>query len=285
MKKIISNIAASIKARLLNISRDTGKDFNKILLRYFQERFLYRLSVSEYKDNFILKGGLLLILINIPTSRVTMDIDFLAARVKNDLESVKNIFGKISSIKVQDGVVFDDSSVTAERIEKDSEYKGVRVKIQGNLGSVKQLLQIDLGFGDVIFPKKSDIEFPSVVLEDKSKLKGYPLETVVSEKFEAMVKLGMLNSRMKDFYDVYVLLNSQKFEETVLKEAIKRTFNNRKTQLPQEPLVFTSEFYNDKAKQTQWKAFLRKNKLTDIPQDFKDIVIAIKNYLQYFERR
>jgi len=278
-KKIISNLAASLKAKLLNISKRDNKDFNKILLRYFQERFLYRLSVSEYKNNFILKGGLLLILVNIPTSRVTVDIDFLAAKVKNDLENIKDIFSKISSIEVQDGIVFNSSEITAERIEKDSRYEGVRVKIQGHLGTVKQILQIDLGFGDVIFPKKSDIEFPSLLLESKSRLKGYPLETVIAEKFEAMVKLGMLSSRMKDFYDAYILLNSQNFNKSVLREAIKRTFNNRKTQLQEEPLIFTSEFYNDKSKQIQWEAFLRKNKLTDVPEDFKDIVLAIKEFL------
>jgi len=121
-KKIMSNLAASIKAKLLNISKRDNKDFDKMLLRYFQERFLHRLSISEYKNNFILKGGLLLILINIPTSRVTIDIDFLVEKIKNDMGNIKNIFSKIVSIEVNDGVVFDSSSITAERIEKDSTY-------------------------------------------------------------------------------------------------------------------------------------------------------------------
>ena len=278
--KKIKNISASVKAKLLNLAKTEKKDFNKILLRYFQEGLLRRLSLSKYKNNFVLKGGLLLILIDVKTTRPTMDIDFLAQKTKNDLETIKNIFKEISEVSLADGISFSPNSVEVSRIKEDADYEGVRVKILCNLGQAEQLLQIDLGFGDVITPDEQDILFPSMIWEEESKLKGYPLETVVAEKYEAMIKLALLNSRMKDFYDVYTIIKEGSLRREVLKAAIKNTFANRNTDLPTEPFVFTEVFYNNPDKQTQWAAFLKKNTITDAPQTFKEVVAGIKEFFK-----
>ncbi|MDR1123892.1 MAG: nucleotidyl transferase AbiEii/AbiGii toxin family protein [Elusimicrobiota bacterium] len=278
--KEIKNIPASVKAKLLNLAKTEKKDFNKILLRYFQEGLLRRLSLSKYKNKFVLKGGLLLILIDVKTSRPTMDIDFLVQKTKNDLETVKNIFKEISALDLADGISFSPGSVEASRIKEDADYEGVRVKILCKLGQAAQIMQIDLGFGDVITPDKQNIFFPSMIWEEKSELKGYPLETVVAEKFEAMIKLALLNSCMKDFYDVYTIIRQGSLRRAILKAAIKNTFENRNTELPAEPFVFTEAFYNHPDKQTQWMAFLKKNAITDAPSAFKEVVAGIKEFFK-----
>jgi predicted nucleotidyltransferase component of viral defense system len=277
--KNLSNIAASVKARLLNIANKESLDFNNLLLRYFQERLLYRLSISKYKSSFVLKGGLLLIVVNVPTSRPTVDIDFLAEKLKSDTKKIESIFKEIAGIDLPDGIVFNPATITSERIKEDADYEGVRIKITGISGKIKQQVQIDFGFGDVIYPSKQDITFPSILSEDKIKLKGYPLEVVVAEKFEAMVKLGLLNSRMKDFYDVYTILKNCSVDSPALKQAIKKTFHNRGMELTAEPEAFSEKFYKDALKMKQWSSFLTKNDLTDIPESFEKVVLEIKKML------
>ncbi|MCL1973081.1 MAG: nucleotidyl transferase AbiEii/AbiGii toxin family protein [Endomicrobia bacterium] len=277
--KNLSNIAASVKAKLLNIAKKKDVDFNNILLRYFQERLLYRLSVSKYKTGFVLKGGLLLIVIDVPTSRPTVDIDFLAEKLKSDAKKIESIFKEIADIGLPDGIVFNPAAITSERIKEDADYEGIRIKITGVLGKIKQQVQIDFGFGDVIYPAKQDIIFPSILSEDKIKLKGYPLEVVIAEKFEAMVKLGFINSRMKDFYDVYTILKNCSVDSAALKQAIKKTFHNRGIELTAEPEVFSEKFYKDTLKLKQWSSFLKKNNLTDIPENLEKVVLEIKKIL------
>ncbi len=274
-----SNIAASVKTKLFNIAKKENVDFNNLLLRYFQERLLYRLSVSKYKGSFVLKGGLLLIVVDVPTSRPTVDIDFLAEKLKSDTKKIESIFKEIAGIDLPDGIVFNPNAITSERIKEDADYEGVRIKITGVLGQVKQQVQIDFGFGDVIYPAKQDIEFPSILSEDKIKLKGYPLEVIVAEKFEAMVKLGLINSRMKDFYDVYTILKNCTIDSADLKQALKKTFYNRGTQLTADPEAFSKKFYADAMKIRQWSSFLKKNSLTGVPEDLEEVVLEIKKIL------
>lgn len=248
----------------MNIARTEKIDFDALLLRYFQERFLYRLALSEFCDRFVLKGGLLLICLKMPRSRPTKDIDFLAEQVKNDPIELEHIFRNIAEIPYDHGIKFISSSVTSERIKEDADYEGIRLKIDGTLGQARKRLQIDIGFGDVIIPQAVQIEFPTLLEETPPKIRAYSIESIISEKFEAMVKLAMANSRMKDFYDVYTLSMSYNFQSNSLKKAIESTFHRRKTSIPDNPLVFREEFHKDEGRQKQWTAFLRKSRLLDV---------------------
>jgi predicted nucleotidyltransferase component of viral defense system len=280
MKREIKNKPASIRARLMNIARAEGIDFDALLLRYFQERFLYRLTVSEFSEHLVLKGGLLLICLKMPVSRPTKDIDFLAEGVKNEPAEIERIFRNIAEISCDDGVRFIPSSITSERIKEDADYEGIRLKIDVTLGQARKRLQMDIGFGDVVVPNAHLMEFPTLLEEKPPKLKAYSIESIISEKFEAMVKLAMANSRMKDFYDVYSLSLKYNFQGSRLKKAIESTFQRRKTPLPDNPLVFRSEFHEDKGRQKQWVAFLRKSRLSDVNQEFNQIMGRITAFLK-----
>ena len=280
MKREIKNKPASIRARLMNIARAEGVDFDALLLRYFQERFLYRLSISEFSDHLVLKGGLLLICLKIPRSRPTKDIDFLAEQVKNDPVELEYIIREIVEISCDDGARFNTSSITSECIKENADYEGIRLKVDATLGQARKRLQMDIGFGDIIIPEAKLMDFPTLLEEKPPKLKVYSIESIISEKFEAMVKLAMVNSRMKDFYDVYSLSLSHNFQGNRLKKAIESTFQKRKTPLSDNPLVFRPEFHKDKGRQKQWIAFLRKSRLSDVDQGFSEIMERITIFLR-----
>jgi len=280
MKREIKNKPVSIRARLMNIARVEGIDFDALLLRYFQERFLYRLAISEFSEHLVLKGGLLLICLKMPVSRPTKDIDFLAEQIKNEPAEIERIFRNIAEISCDDGVRFIPSSITSERIKEDADYEGIRLKIDAALGQARKRLQMDIGFGDIIVPKANLMEFPTLLEDKPPKLKAYSTESIISEKFEAMVKLAMANSRMKDFYDVYGLSLKYNFQGSKLKKAIESTFQRRKTPLPGNPLVFCPEFHEDKERQRQWIAFLRKSRLSDVNQELNQIMERITKFLR-----
>lgn len=280
MPREIKNKAASIRSKLENIARAEKIDFDYLLLRYIQERFLSRLSNSKYADKFILKGGLLLVAMDVPKSRPTKDMDFLADRINNDLTELESSLKEIVSVSFNDGVKFDTASITSERIKEDADYEGIRLKIDGSLGQARKRIQIDVGFGDVIIPSAQDMDFPSILEEQLTKIKVYSVESIISEKFEAMVKLVMLNSRMKDFYDVFTLSKTHDYQGKTLKEAIETTFKVRKTDLPDNPLVFKEEFHKNEEKQKQWAAFLRKTKLKDTPEAFHVVMERITDFLK-----
>ncbi|MDD4897100.1 MAG: nucleotidyl transferase AbiEii/AbiGii toxin family protein [Atribacterota bacterium] len=280
MKKEVKNKAASVRTKLMNIAKAEGIDFDALLLRYFQERFLYRLSISKFSDHFVLKGGLLFICFKMPMSRPTKDIDFLAEQVKNDPDDIEHIFKDIVNLTCDDGVEFNSLSITTERIKEDADYEGIRLKIEATLGQARKRLQMDIGFGDIITPGAKIIEFPTLLEEKPPKVKVYSIESIISEKFEAMVKLAMANSRMKDFYDVYSLSCSNNFKGDRLKKAIETTFQKRKTPIPDNPLIFREEFYENKDRQKQWTAFLRKLQLHDVNQEFNEIMERIVNFLK-----
>ena len=278
MTKDIKNLSESIRVKLFNISKKENIDFNLIILRYLQESFLHRLSISKYKNNFLLKGGLLLITIDIPKSRPTVDVDFLVRKLKNEPDIVRNIFVDILSLAVEDGVWFDIKSVNIKNITEDSNYKGIRVSFNGYIGKIKKQLKIDLGFGDYVYPRAREIEYPSIFCNKKTKLKAYCVETIIAEKFEAMISLSVINSRMKDFYDIYKILTTCDINKEDLKKAIENTFKVRKTKLDLDSIVFNKEFYDSSDKNIQWNAFLRNNDL-NISLDFKHIVMFIKDYI------
>jgi len=264
----------------MNIARAEKIDFDFLLLRYFQERFLYRLAISEFSNRFILKGGLLLICLKMPRSRPTKDIDFLAKEIKNDPAELEYIFKIIANIPCDDGVKFFSTSVISERIKEDADYDGIRIKIDATLGQARKKLQMDIGFGDVIIPQAMPMEFPTLLEGKPPTIKAYSIESIISEKFEAMVKLAMVNSRIKDFYDIYTLSVSYNFQSNDLKKAIESTFHKRKTSIPDDLVVFRSEFHSDEEKQRQWSAFLRKSRLHDVNQGFNEIMERITSFLK-----
>ena len=280
MEREIKNKAASIAAKLMNIARAEKIDFDFLLLRYFQERFLYRLAISEFSDRFILKGGLLLICLKMPMSRPTKDIDFLAKEIKNDPVELEHIFRSITAISCNDGVKFISSSLISEQIKENADYEGIRIKIDSTLGQARKKLQMDIGFGDVIIPRAMQMEFPTLLEEKPPRIKVYSIESVISEKFEAMIKLAMVNSRIKDFYDIYTLSVSYNFQSDKLKKAIESTFQRRNTFIPDNLLVFRSEFHKNEEKQRQWSAFLRKSRLHDVNQGFDEIMERITSFLK-----
>lgn len=279
-QKSVTNIAASIRQKLLNNARETGQPFNEVLQYYAIERFLYRLSVSPFADKFILKGALMLSVWQAPHSRPTMDIDMLGF-TDNNMEAVADIARQVSQQAVEpDGLNLDAQSVTAERIKEDADYEGVRVRMQGELAKARVTLQVDIGFGDVITPAPTHIDYPTILPLPAPKLRGYNRETVIAEKFQAMVELGSLNSRMKDFYDIWLLLRQFDFDGGTLAEAVKKTFANRDTPIPERPLAFSREFGEDDKKQTQWNAFIRKSKLENVPQNLSEVNDGIQNFLK-----
>jgi predicted nucleotidyltransferase component of viral defense system len=246
---------------------------------YFVERLLYRLSVSAYSERFVLKGGLLLYLIMEEKARATKDIDLLAKGTANDLNALKDIFAEIAAVPSDDAVIYETGSITAERIKEDADYEGVRIKLTARLGSIRKVLQFDIGFGDAVVPAPQTMEYPTLLNMDKPVIKAYSKESVIAEKIEAMLYLAELNSRMKDFYDIYSLCANFDFDGQVLYEAIFQTVTRRSTPLSNEPSVFSYPFALSKDKQTQWNAFKRR---TDIkmPQDFAGVVNMLGVFLK-----
>jgi predicted nucleotidyltransferase component of viral defense system len=200
-KREIKDLGASVRARLMNIARETKRDFDAILLQYFQERFLYRLSISPFRSDFILKGALLFLVYEMPFLRPTKDVDFLVRSKSRDNVTIKNMIQDIARIDVEDGVRFLPESVSLESVMEDADYKGLRVKLKGSLDKARKTLQIDIAFGDVLVAGPVEMEFP-LLLDDQPvlRLKVYSKESTVAEKFQSLVKLNILSSRMKDIY-------------------------------------------------------------------------------------
>ncbi|HUX13183.1 MAG TPA: nucleotidyl transferase AbiEii/AbiGii toxin family protein [Spirochaetia bacterium] len=275
-----TNIAASVRRRLLTIIRETGDDANLIWTRYATERFLYRLSISEYASEFVLKGAMLFTAWTGQSYRPTFDIDLLG-RGEDSSERLAEVFRAICTVEVEpDGLVFDPDTVSVTPIREGRRYQGRRVKLAAFLGKARIPVQVDVGFGDVITPKAEKIEYPTLLDFPAPLIRTCPRETVVAEKLQAMVELGIANSRMKDFYDLYVLARDFAFDGQVLTRAIKATFERRETAIPSEPpLALTEEFGRDGAKSVQWRAFIRKSGLEEGVPDFPDVIKFLGKFL------
>lgn len=280
MSKPVTNVAASVRQRLLNLARESKQDFGLLLTKYALERLLFRISQSEHKTAFILKGALLFELWTEQTHRPTRDADFLSIG-DNDPRLFEAIFKEICVLPVvEDGLIFDPSSVTALQIKEGADYEGVRVSFLGYLEKARIPMQLDIGFGDAVTPPAVETAFPTILDGPAAVLLTYPRETVVAEKFEAMVKLGIANTRMKDFHDLRALSQLFSFEGQVLSEAILRTFERRKTKLPSAPpIAFTAEFFEDESKQRQWTAFNGKNQLYIEAVPLKTVVGDIEQFI------
>jgi predicted nucleotidyltransferase component of viral defense system len=261
-KREVKDLGASIRARLTNIAKETKRDFDALLLQYFQERFLYRLSISSFRSAFILKGALLFLIYEMPFLRPTKDVDFLVRSKSRDLTTIKGMIHDISKIEVADGVTFFPESFSLESIMEDADYEGIRIKINGSLDKARKTLQIDIAFGDVLVAGPVEMEFP-VLLDDQlvPRLKVYSKESTIAEKFQSLVKLNILTSRMKDIYDILFLASHQAFDMHLLHKAIVKTFNRRGTPIEDRKSIFTNGFKSSKEKQTQWTAFLRRSHL------------------------
>lgn len=261
-----TNIAASVRARLLNRAKASKVEFQQMLNRFSLERLLYRLSVSPHKDQFLLKGALLFELWFQESHRPTQDVDFLGFG-PDDLERIAGMFRDICSIAVDDGITFDPASVRATEIRIDANYGGVRVNLMGVLDNARCPIQADIGFGDALTLEPEDSTYPTVLADlPAPRLRVYSRYTVVAEKFHAIVEHGMENSRMKDFFDLWLLTRKAEFESDLLRQAITATFNRRGTALPNgTPIGLSDEFVADSVKQTQWRGFVSKSRI-DAPQ-------------------
>ena len=251
----------SVKARLKNFAIKSGCTFQEALTYYGLERTIYRISISEYADNFVLKGGIFLYaLFGRNYERATTDVDLLAQRISNGSEEMKSVFQKIFFFFFDDALVFDVDSITVEDITEFKEYHGLHVSFVGYLDRTKIPISIDIGFGDVIYPEAVKMDFPVILDMESPRVNAYSLETSIAEKLEAIIHNGYLNSRYKDFYDIYVLSKKYEFSYAELRNAVIQTFENRKTPMTMDSAAFSDEFLNDPMHQTRWKAFLKKKK-------------------------
>lgn len=258
-KTPLKDVGASVRARLSRLARDRGEDFQLLLLRYANERMLFRLASSRHGQRFVLKGAALFTLWTGKPHRATRDVDLLGFGDPG-VDSVREVFAEVLALDVpDDGLRFDHSTMAVGLIRDEQVYGGVRVEAVARLTSAQVRLQIDVGFGDAITPEASMLEYPTLLEQPAPRLRAYPRETVVAEKVEAMVKLGLANSRMKDFYDIAVLARAFEFDGALLVRAIRATFERRKTPLPTTvPFALTTAFVEDLAKKTQWSGFVRK---------------------------
>lgn len=278
--KVIKNYGYSVKDRLLNMMNTSGYPYMYLLTRYLNERLLYRLSVSHYKEHFFLKGGSLIYAYNGLETRPTVDIDFMADYITRDREVLRTVFQEILSIEcVEDGVIFKVDNIEIEPIAIDKKYPGTRLSFIACLDSITHRMSIDIGFGDVITPSPLLLDYPSILPNVPSvNIYAYNLETLIAEKFQTMIERDLANSRMKDFFDVYQILSNYEIDHDVLKEAIANTFHNRNMVYSKSVNLFTPEFALDPERQVRWKHFLKKIHWKT-PIEFMEVMAVIRTEL------
>ena len=262
--KEVRNWGCSIKAKLLNISQSEGQGYQILITRYLQERLLYRLSISPYHDRFFLKGGALLYAHERFLARPTLDIDFMRHHIDNDKENVKKVFTEICAIPYeQDGVIFHTDTLHTDDIATEKKYPGVRLTLTASIDTIRQSVSMDIGFGDVVTPHPAELAYPSLIdgFPDTNIL-AYSLETVIAEKFQTMIARAEANSRMKDLYDLYTILQGGKYDREILSEAIKATFANRQTTYMDNHAVFSPDFSNNPDLNTRWSSFAKKLRIS-----------------------
>ncbi len=277
MRKPLQNIGASVRARLLNLAKERNQPFDLLLTRYTLERLLYRLSLSQYRERFVLKGAMLMTSWIDDPHRPTRDLDLLGFGDSNP-EAVLGVFREICAVKADDAVVFDISALAVDRVRDELEYGGLRIKTNATVDGAKVRVLVDIGFGDATEPGLTEIELSVLLDQPAPRLRAYPFETVIAEKFQAMVMLGRANSRMKDFYDIWILAQSREFDGDRLARAIAATFARRNTEVPiKRPDALTSAFAQDPAKQRQWAAFLVD--VTVNPGTLADVITDLATFL------
>ena len=259
MTKPIKNYGKSVKTKLLNLMNSSGYKYMYLLARYFNERLLYRVSVSPYRENFLLKGGSLLYAFNGLETRPTIDIDFMAQRISRDREYLEKVFREILSIEcLEDGVTFDVNGLRSEPITVEKEYPGSRFFVTAQMDTIVYPMSIDVGFGDVVTPGPVPVDFPLLIQDVPSiNIQAYSLETIVAEKFHAMVERDVNNSRMKDFFDCYQILTTKELDDEMLYEAVKATFDNRELAYNADLQLFNDDFYTDEVRLKRWRSHFR----------------------------
>jgi predicted nucleotidyltransferase component of viral defense system len=274
------NKAASVLAKLKTLAVKEQVDYNLLVTRYVQGRFLYRLSLSPYVKHFILKGGLLLFAWSGLGTRPTRDMDVLIQNMNNDASHMAAVFKDICMIDVNDGVKYHENTVDVRPIQEDDKYMGLRVRFVAIIGKNRQAMQVDIGFGDVVVPEPQMIEYPTL-LEDELKpiIRAYSVESVIAEKFEAMIDLGGMNSRLKDFYDIWQLSRRCQFDGNLLCRAVLDTIKNRGTDLSKGKVIFSPDFITDE-KQSQWQGFLKRSKIIKITTDFKILMQDLQVFMR-----
>lgn len=275
-------ISSSVRDRLLNISKGDNKSFQQLIVRYCHERLLYRLSVSDFQEKFILKGGALLYAYEEFTPRPTVDLDFMGHKISNEKNNIINSFRQIIVTDApDDGIIFHPETIEATDITVDKKYPGIRLIFLATIGTYRQKLTIDIGFGDVIIPQPIRIEYP-ILFGNMTQpcILAYSLETVVAEKFQSIIDKGLANSRMKDFFDIYRILKAHSFDPTELQQAINATFDNRNTKHTINHVFFEPSFAEDTVLRQRWQAFISRLKITDLT--FGEVVTFISSRLKPF---
>ena len=272
--------ADSVKAKLKTFAINSSCTFQEALVYYGLERTIYRISISPYADHFVLKGGIFLYAIfDRKYERATTDVDLLARRISNSAKEMKSVFSEIFALDGNDALVFDLDSIATEDITEFKDYHGLHISAVAYLDRTRIPIGIDIGFGDVIYPDSVEMEFPVILDMEAPKVNAYSLESSIAEKIEAIIKNGFLNSRYKDFYDIYVLSEKYTFNYEKLHNAVTETFTNRKTPMTMDTAAFSDEFLNDTMHQTRWNSFLKKKKAL-IQISLNDAVGRIRIFVQ-----
>jgi Nucleotidyl transferase AbiEii toxin, Type IV TA system len=274
------DLVASVRQRLLNLAKERGEDFNFVLLRYGLERLLFRLGESRSAGLFVLKGAMLFPLWSGSPHRATKDMDLLG-NGPPQIDRFVDILREVAAIEGTDGIVFLPETVTGIAIREEARYEGIRITLEGRLGVAKLALQVDIGFGDAVTPAPAEASYPALLADmPPPRLRVYARETAIAEKLEAMVQLGIANSRMKDFFDIWFLSRNFEFDEDTLRKAIQATFGRRQTPIPTVmPLALTTAFATDPAKAIQWRAFIAKSRLSATPPSLDEIIRVLAKFL------
>ncbi len=280
-KTLPVNLPASVRQRLLDLSRTRGEDFNFVLTRYAVERLLYRITRSEYASQFVLKGASLIGVWTGKEFRATRDVDLLGYGDLSD-KRIREIFQQICSVDVEpDGLQFDPEGIRVENIREGQVYGGRRVQLLASIGSALITVQIDIGFGDPVTPEARKITYPTLLGFPAPRILAYPPETVIAEKLEALVSLGMVTTRMKDIYDLRLMARLLTFEGSTLVDAIRATFNSRKTDMPTTtPAALSDEFAKDEDKRKQWTAFLTRSGLDNPDVELSKVIAELRSFLE-----
>jgi predicted nucleotidyltransferase component of viral defense system len=272
------NVGASVRARLLTRARAEKTDFQILLTRYALERLLYRLSISAHRDRFVLKGALLFVTWLHDPFRPTRDLDLLGYGA-NDVEAIAETFRSICSTPVpDDGVTFDIEGLTAAAIREDLEYGGVRVQTNSVIDGARIPIQVDIGFGDIVTPGPVEIDYPVLLDFPSPHLRAYPVESVIAEKFQAIVQLGIANSRLKDFYDLWLISQTFELDGTTLSAAVQRTFERRQTPMPTDVPSGLTRLYAEEWN-VRWKAFLNREHMNAAPIDLGQVLDDLRRFL------
>jgi len=276
---VTRNVAASVRQRLLNYARAGGRPFNEVLQYFCLERFLYRMGRSPYRDRLVLKGALMFAVWRSPVTRSTRDIDLLG-HMDNTVEQVVSAIRAICEEPApEDGLRYDVGSIVGESIIETADYAGVRVRFTAYLGRARIPMQIDVGFGDPLVPGPSLVSLPAILDLPRPEVQGYSRESAIAEKFQVMVYLGEINSRMKDFYDIWLLATEFPFDGLLLAQAIRETFDWRQTTLPTDPVAFSDAFARDPAKEVQWRAFVDRHRLRGAPDTLHETTQTLAAFL------